>query len=73
MDKFFQVYIVALIVVVSMAIYVAIGNQQTFISDCCATNYRTIESDSGDRHWCLDCKKWCELVKEARWIFFGFA
>ena len=66
-DMKFEHYMFAYIIFITFLVYINIQkiNEPTPISTCCKATTRVIEYDDKDtKHWCLDCKKWCEIEYE---------
>ena len=33
------------------------------VSHCCEYNYSVISKGNDHKSWCLNCKKWCEVIE----------
>ena len=53
---------------VAIVLYFEFSHSSTIIhvSSCCKSEYKEITDKDGLRYYCLDCKKWCKLTKEAK-------
>ena len=54
-------------VLLSMAaVYMFANPSFKLVSECCKAEYKEIPRKNGYAMFCLDCKKWCDLIEVRR-------
>ena len=65
MENLFKIYYTIAIFICVYAVYNAVTIEPTYVSNCCKSKYRVIEDRKNNiKHWCMDCKKWCNIEKD---------
>ena len=63
MITMFKINIILIAIISIYYIYDHIKSDNDYVTSCCMVEYRVIEYDNEKlRYWCVNCKKWCELV-----------
>jgi len=56
-------------IICALAIYYLPKSSKVLVSDCCKSEYRSLQRSQkrvGQEPYCLECKKWCELIEIRR-------
>ena len=64
MDKIiFITFNIFVAITIICAIYISIDNEE-YVSKCCKSEYRETLRKDKDDYYCLNCKRWCDLIEK---------
>ena len=55
--------VIGYILLSTLAVYFFAKPSFKLVSDCCKNEYKELPRRDGYEPYCLECKKWCELIE----------